>query len=372
MNIPLSCPDLTQKEIDAVTQVLRTPQLSLGPTLLDFERRIAEYVGREHAVAVSSGTAALHLIVRALGIGPGDEVVTTPFSFISSANCMLFEHARPVFVDIDPVTLNMDVARIEKVITPRTRAILTVDVFGLPADWTALEKVAGRHGLTLIEDSCEALGAEYHGRKAGTFGRAAAFAFYPNKQMTMGEGGAIVTDDAEVARLCRSMRNQGRGEDAAWLQHERLGYNYRLSELHCALGVAQLERLDELLAKRERVAGMYNQRLGAWEAVSIPCEVSGVKRSWFVYVVVMDRRYSQEQRDTTLQKLQERGIGCSNYFTPIHLQPFYRDMFGYKRGDFPTTEQIAARTIALPFYGNLSEEQVEYVVTSLREALSKV
>ena len=367
MEIPLSNPDITELEIRYVTDVLRTPNLSLGPKLAEFETRMAEFVGVKYAVATNSGTSALHLIIKALRIKDGDEVITTPFSFVSSANCILFERARPVFVDIDPLTLNIDVNLIEERITAKTRAILAVDIFGYPAEWSKLEQLAKKHHLKLVEDSCEALGAEYKGRKAGTFGEAAAFAFYPNKQMTTGEGGIIVTNSREIADLCRSMRNQGRGDGDEWLEHQRLGYNYRLSDINCALGIAQLERIEELLAKRERVARMYNMKLKDWQEVRIPCSSPEVRRSWFVYAVVLEDRYSRENRDKILQELRKRGIGCSNYFTPIHLQPFYVEMFGFKKGDFPVTEHISERTIALPFYNNLSETEVDFVVENLKE-----
>ena len=372
MKIPLSNPDITELEIEFVTQVLRTPNLSLGPKLIEFETRMAEFAGVKYAIATNSGTSALHLIVKALGIRDGDEVITTPFSFISSANCILFEKAKPIFVDIDPLTLNIDANHIEEQITPKTKAILAVDIFGYPAEWNKLEQIAEEHHLKLIEDSCEALGAEYEGRKAGTFGEAAAFAFYPNKQMTTGEGGAIVTNNAEVASLCRSMRNQGREDSDEWLEHQRLGYNYRLSDINCALGIAQLERIEELLVKRERVAQMYNKSLKGWQEIRIPCSSPEVKRSWFVYVVVLEDRYSRENRNRILRELKKREIGCSDYFTPIHLQPFYMEMFGSKKGDFPITEHVSERTVALPFYNNLNEAEVDFVVQNLKEIVSKL
>jgi perosamine synthetase len=371
MKIPLSKPDITDLEIEYVTQVLKTPNLSLGPKLVEFETKMAKFIGVKQAVAVNSGTSALHLIIKSLGIKDGDEVITTPFSFISSANCILFERAKPVFVDIDPLTLNIDTSRIEERITTKTRAILAVDVFGYPADWDRLEPMAKEHRLQLIEDSCEALGAEYKGRKAGTFGEAAAFAFYPNKQMTTGEGGIIVTNNKEIADLCRSLRNQGRTGSEEWLEHQRLGYNYRLSDINCALGIAQLERIEELLVKRERAAQMYDARLKDWPEVTIPFSSPGVKRGWFVYVIVLADSYSRENRDRILKSLRERSIGCSNYFTPIHLQPFYAKQFGFKPGDFPVTERVSARTIALPFYGNLGEAEIDFVVKNLKEIVAK-
>jgi perosamine synthetase len=371
--IPLAQPDITEREIKAVIRVLRTPRLSLGPVLGAFEQKLAEYVGVKYAIAVNSGTSALHLCVKALGIGEGDEVITTPFSFVASANCILFERATPVFVDIDPQTLSVDVSKIEQKITPRTKAILAVDVFGHPADWDALERIAQKHHLKLIEDSAEALGAEYKGRKAGSFGDAAVFAFYPNKQITTGEGGVVLTNSDEISQLCRSLRNQGRGgEGQGWLRHERLGYNYRLSDIHCALGLAQFQRLDELLTARERVAQLYYERLEPLEAEGLlqrPYVAPHVKMSWFVYVVRLSEEFSQRDRDRVLRGLREQSIGCADYFPPIHLQPFYRELFGYKPGDFPVTERVAARTIALPFYTRLTEAEIDYVVEQLEALL---
>lgn len=369
MEIPLARPDITEREIQAVVSVLRTPHLSLGPKLREFEEKLAAYAGVRYAVAVNSGTSALHVIVRALGVTEGDEVITTPFSFVASSNCLLFERARPVFVDIDPLTLNIDVRRIEPAITERTRAILAVDVFGHPAEWDELERIARRYHLKLIEDSAEAIGAEYRGRKAGSFGDAALFAFYPNKQMTTGEGGAVLTNDEHMAKLCRSLRNQGRGDGNDWLQHERLGYNYRLSEINCALGLAQLERLEEMLLSRERVAQMYNERLQNVKGVHVPYVAPHVKISWFVYVIRLAEQYTQADRDRIIEELRARGIQCGKYFSPIHLQPFYREMFGYQPGDFPVAESVAARTIALPFYNRLTEEQIDFVVSELKALL---
>ncbi len=371
-SIPLARPDIGPKEIQYVTDVLRTPYLSLGPKLPEFEEKLAAYAGVSYGIAVNSGTSALHLMVKAMGIGAGDEVITTPFSFVASSNCMLFEGAKPVFVDIDPKTCNIDVSKIERAITPRTKAILAVDVFGQPADWDAISQIAQRHNLLIIEDSAEAIGAEYKGRRAGTFGDAAVYAFYPNKQMTTGEGGIILTNDEKIAKLCKSYRNQGRGEAGAWLQHERVGFNFRLSELNCALGLAQLERLEELLQKRESVAQLYNKRLKNIKDLHIPFVGPDVKMSWFVYVVRLSDRFVREDRDRMQSELRARGIENSNYFSPIHLQPFYQEQFGYKRGDFPVTEHVADRTIALPFYNQLTGEEINYIGHQLESLLNKL
>ncbi len=374
--IPLARPDLTEREVEAVVRVLRTPRLSLGPVLKAFERKLAEVAGVKHAVAVNSGTSALHLCVKALGIEEGDEVITTPFSFIASANCILFERAKPVFVDIDPDTLNLDPELVETAITKRTRAILAVDVFGHPAEWDALTHIAKEHGLKLIEDAAEALGAAYKGRPAGSFGDAAVFAFYPNKQITTGEGGAVLTGEDEIVKLCRSLRNQGRGEGstAGWLQHERLGYNYRLSDVNCALGLAQLERLDELLAQREHVAQLYNERLEPLERRGLlrrPHVAPHVRMSWFVYVVRLEDRFTRRERDLVLEKLRAQGVECADYFPPIHLQPVYRAL-GYKPRDFPVAEAVAQRTLALPFHTRLTPDDVDYVVKQLEAALDSL
>ena len=366
MEIPLARPDITEWEIEAVVNVLRSLSLSLGPKLREFEQKLAEYVGVKYAIVVNSGTSALHLIIKALKIEEGDEVITTPFSFVASANCILFERATPVFVDIDPLTWNIDPNLIDAKITEKTKAILAVDVFGHPAELDRLRKIAEKYTIRLIEDAAEALGAEYKGEKAGSLADGAIFGFYPNKQITTGEGGAILTDGEEMVEFCRSLRNQGRSNGEGWLEHDRLGYNYRLSDINCALGIAQLERIDELLKKRARVAQLYNERLREIDGIAIPYIAPDVKKSWFVYVVKLHDDFSHEDRDKILKDLRERGIECSNYFGPIHLQPFYRRMFGYKEGDFPVTEQIAARTIALPFYGNITEKEIDYVCDNLR------
>ncbi|HCP31965.1 TPA: polysaccharide biosynthesis protein [Candidatus Acetothermia bacterium] len=371
MKIPLAKPDITAREIEAVVGILRTPQLSLGPKLEEFEKKLAEYAGVNHAVATNSGTSALHLIIRALGIGPGDEVITTPFSFIASANCILFEGAKPIFVDIDRKTLNIDPERIKGAITSKTKAILGVDVFGHPADWLALEKIAQEHGLLLIEDSAEALGSELAGRRCGSFGKAAVFGFYPNKQITTGEGGMVVTDDSQVAALCHSMTNQGRGEGSEWLEHVRLGYNYRMDEMSAALGLAQLSRIEEIIAARAQVAKWYTKAFQQIEGVEPPYMAADIKMSWFVYVVRLNEAFTQKDRDRILNGLKQRGIGCRNYFAPIHLQPFYKETLGTKKGDFPITEAVSWRTIALPFYNRLKKEQVGIVVDVLSDLINQ-
>ena len=369
MEIPLARPDITEREIEAVAAVLRTPNLSLGPKLGEFERLMADYCGTAHAVACSSGTAALHMLIQAMGIGSGDEVITTPFSFVASANCALFEGARPVFVDIDADTWNIDANKIEPAVTAKTRALIPVDVFGQIADMDPIRAVAQRHDLQVIEDSCEALGGRYKGRRAGSLGDAGVFGFYPNKQMTTGEGGMIVTDDLALVEQLRSIRNQGRGTGAGWLSHERLGYNFRLSDINCALGIVQLERIDHILAARKRVADWYLERIAGESRLITQRFSSDVEMSWFVYVVRLTDDYSRDDRDRMLEALRTQHIACSNYFAPIHLQPFYREQFGYGEGDFPVCEALGARTIALPFFGQMTEAQIDRVCTTLIDLL---
>ena len=367
MKIPLAQPDLTWLERKAVLDVVESTFLSLGPKVLEFERAMAQYINVKHAIAVNSGTSGLHLIVRALGIGRNDEVITTPFSFIASANCVLMESARPIFVDIDPETYNIDPNKVEAAITPRTKAILGVDVFGRCAEWDRIGEIAHRRGLAVIEDSCEAIGAEVLGKMAGSFGDAGCLAFYPNKQMTTGEGGMILTNRDDVAALCRSMRNQGRDEGQGWLEHARLGFNYRLSEIHCALGLAQLSRIDDLLAKRAAVAELYREQLSHHDDFFLPVGPRQGRLSWFVYVVRLADRFTRADRDRILLALRENGIGCNSYFAPIHLQPFYIEQFGFKPGDFPVTEHISERTIALPFFTTMTADQVAQVADCLTQ-----
>jgi len=380
MQVPLSSPDITELEKNAVLEVLNTAQLSLGPKLPAFEQAVAAYTGVKYAVAVNSGTSALHLIVRALGIGEGDLVITTPFSFIASSNCFLFEKAIPVFVDIEPQTYNLDPVKVKTKIKElkeqgqKVKAILAVDVFGHPADWAELEKIAQEEDLFLIDDSCEAIGASYTSqgqtKKAGSFGDAGCFAFYPNKQITTGEGGIITTNKQNIYDLALSMRNQGRAVmGSAWLGHERLGYNYRLSDINCALGLAQMQRLPEILAKRQKVANYYLEQLQDVPGLNLPYIAPNVEISWFVFVVRLADQYTQQDRDQIMQKLRTQGVQCNNYFVPIHYQPFYQQLFGYQEGDFPITEQIAQRTIALPFFSNMTNAQIDYVVATLKNAL---
>lgn len=369
--IPLSRPDLTEAERRAVADVMQSPRLAFGPQLEAFEAHMAERCGTEHAVAVSSGTAALHCIVRGLGVGAGDEVITTPYSFVASSNAILFEEATPRFVDVDPTTYNIDVAQVEAALTHRTRAILAVDVFGCPADWPALTALAETNDLLLIADACEAIGASIDDRPIGSWGHAASFGFYPNKQITTGEGGCITTDDADLARRCRSLRNQGRADDGQ-MRHVRLGYNYRLDELSAALGRVQLERLDAILARRAAVAAAYDEALAPLkEHLVLPTTPPDRTRSWFVYVVrLRDAVGGAAVRDRILDALRDARIGCAPYFPAIHLQPYYRDRFGFQRGAFPVCESVADRTFALPFFGGMTDAQVDRVADVLGNVLA--
>ncbi|NLZ43524.1 MAG: DegT/DnrJ/EryC1/StrS family aminotransferase [Clostridia bacterium] len=366
--IPLSRPDITEKEIRRVNAVLRSPYLSGGTALKEFEAKAARVAGTKYAVGVSSGTAALHLILLALGIGAGDEVITTPFSFVASANCILYAGAKPVFADIDPETLNLDPKEAEARITPRTKAILVVHVFGFPAAMDEFRRIAAENGVFLIEDACEAIGARWRGEPAGGLGTMGAFAFYPNKQVTTGEGGMVVTNEEGYAELVRSLSNQGRRPNDSWLTHERLGYNYRLDELSAALGCAQLDRLPEILAARERVAAWYQEELREIPELNLPQDrlVPGVKPSWFLYVV---RFSSPELRERVAAALAEEGIENKPYFPAIHLQPFYRRTFGYQGGEFPEAERAAATCLALPFYNKLRREQIAAVGNIIKKAV---
>ena len=370
--IPLSQPDVTQREIDAVVEVLQSPTLSIGPKVVEFERKVAAVVNRRHAVAVSNGTCGLHVAMLAAGVGPGDEVVTTPFSFVASANCILYVGAKPVFVDIDPRTLNMDVSRVTEAITPRTKAIVGVETFGHPGGMIELEQLAQRHELILVEDSCEGFGGRVGAtpRAIGSFGRASVFGFYPNKQITTGEGGMICTDDDVFADSCRALRNQGR-EGMSWLAHQRLGYNYRLSEMNAAMGAVQVDRLDEILDARTRVARLYMDRLLDNRFLILPTLADDTHMSWFVFVVRLNDLFEAGDRDALMAELRADGIGCNNYFPPIHLQPYMAAQFSFTPGMFPVTEYVSARTLALPFFGSMTTAQVDRVCETLNRLLER-
>ncbi len=386
----MSSPDLTDAERQAVQNVVNTSILSMGHWITDFETSFCKMTGLKHAVGVSSGTAGLHLCVRAAEISASDLVITTPFSFVSSANVILYENAIPIFVDVNPKSGNIDPQLVRDAVQdlmeggkkahkwlPRKRAgkkctlkaILPVDVFGQPADLEPIRKLANQFNLKMIEDSCEALGAEYNSKPAGSFGDYAVFAFYPNKQITTGEGGVIVTSDDKAAGMMRALRNQGRAPGDTWLQHTFLGYNYRLDEMSAALGATQMTRLDELLKKRDRVANWYTERLSEISGVEPPMiEPFTTRMSWFVYVVRLDKKIN---RDGIAKRLEGRGVHVRPYFLPIHLQPYMVERFGYCEGDFPVTEDLGRRGLALPFSGVMTEEQVDYVCSVIRDELSR-
>jgi perosamine synthetase len=367
--IPLARPVLGAEEEQAVLEVLRSGQLSLGPRLQEFEQAFAERVGAPLASAVSSGTAGLHLALRAVGVGEGDEVVTSPFSFVASANAALYERARPVFADIDPVTLNLDPEAAAAAVSDRTRVLLPVHIFGYPAAMPAFEQLARRHDLAIVEDACEALGAVHaDGPAVGARGHLAAFGFYANKQLTTGEGGMLTLADPALKERIDSERNQGRAPDMGWLDHDRLGFNYRLSDIACALGIAQLGRLDEMLAQRARAAGLYREALAAIEELELPCPDSGGdRRGWFVFVVQVPRGVD---RDETVRALAAVGIQSKPYLPAIHLMSFYRERFGHREGEFPICEDVAARSLALPFFPEIAEGQIARVAQELAAALA--
>jgi perosamine synthetase len=372
MRIPLSAPDVTAAEVEAVSAVLRTSQLSLGPKLEEFEQAMARYVGASHAVAVSSGTSGLHLCMLALGVAAGDEVIVPSFTFIAAANAARYVGATPVFVDIDPRTLNLDPARIAEAITPRTRAIVVVHTFGCPAALAEILEIAGRHRLSVIEDACEALGAEFEGRRVGSFGDAGVFGFYPNKQITTGEGGVLVTGDPRIAALARKLRNQGRGAAGEWLEHEELGYNYRIAEVSCALGIEQLKRIEAILERRAAVAREYQRRLESHPDLELPAIALARRRiSWFVYVVRLRAHRAASHRGKIVEAMAARGIACGRYFAPIHLQPAYRTQ-PHRCMDLTQTELIAPRTLALPFFNRITGEQIEEVCRTLCEVLGAI
>jgi len=350
--------------------VLRSGRLSLGPRVAQFERMFAARVGARHASAVASGTAGLHLALRAVGVGDGDEVLTSPFSFVASANAAIYERARPVFADIDPVTLNLDPRAAAAAVSTRTRALLPVHIFGYPADLPAFEQLAQRHRLAIVEDACEALGAVHaDGVAVGGRGHAAAFGFYANKQLTTGEGGMIVMADGALKERIDSERNQGRAPDMGWLDHDRLGFNYRLTDIACALGIAQLARLEQMLAARARVAARYREALGEIEELQLPCaDAGGNRRGWFVFVVQLPDGFDRAE---VIRALAERGVQSKPYLPAIHLMSFYRERFGHRSGEFPVCEDVAARSLALPFFPELSEAQIARVAGAMRAALGR-
>jgi perosamine synthetase len=366
--IPLARPVLGDEEIEAVAEVLRSGQLSLGPRVPAFEEAFAARVGAPFASAVSSGTAGLHLALRAVGVGEGDEVITSPLSFVASANAAIYERARPVFADIDPVTLNLDPAAAANAITERTRALLPVHIFGYPADMAAFEGIAARHDLAIVEDACEALGARHSdGIAVGGRGHPAVFGFYANKQLTTGEGGMITLGEEAWKLQVDSERNQGRAPDMGWLDHDRLGFNYRLSDIASAIGLVQLQRLDGMLESRTSVAACYREALAGIEGLGLPCaDLDGDVRGWFVFVVQVPRG---RDRDATMLALREHGVQSKPYLPAIHLMSFYRERFGHRPGEFPTCEDIAARSLALPFFPGMTEGEVQRVADALSAVL---
>ena len=368
--IPLSRPYLGEREEELVLDVLRSGRLSLGPVIERFEELVAERVGAPYAVALSSGTAGLHLLCRAAGLGPGDEAITSPLSFVASANCFVLEGATPVFADVDPRTLNLDPAAVEAAVTERTKAIVAVDIFGYPCELDELGVIAEKHGLVLIDDSCEALGAEYKGAPLGSQGPSAVFAFYPNKQVATGEGGIVTTHSEDEWKLLRSLRNQGRSyESGRWFHHPYLGFNYRWTDLQAAVGVAQLEKLDEILELRSAAAARYAELLADVDGVELPVEDDADHvRSWFVYVVLLDEGVDRAQVSA---ELGAQGIECGEYLPCIHLQPYMREAFGFGEGLCPIAEEVSGRTLALPFFPQLEREDQERVAAALQGALSK-
>lgn len=363
--VQIARPYIDKEDIQGVLNVLKSGWLSLGPKHKEFEKNIAEYVGVKYACAVSSGTAALHLGVRALELGEGDEVITSPFSFIASTNCLLYEHVKPVFVDIEETTLNINPSLIEKAITKKTKALLPVHIFGQSAEMDEMMKIARNKGLKVLEDSCESLGAKYKGKMVGSIGDIGTFAFYPNKQMTTGEGGMIVTNSQKIYDLCNSMRNQGRGKKEDWLVHERLGYNYRLDEMSASLGVTQLNKLNWMIAEKTKIVNWYNKSLEDVSGLLLPEVGSFRTHTWFVYVI----RIQNGKRDRVMGSLQNDGIQVKPYLPTIHLQPFMKKMFGYTKGNFPIAEKVATETLALPLYIGLKQKDIEFISDRVKGAL---
>jgi perosamine synthetase len=364
--INLSAPWIDERDEELVLEVLRSGWLSLGPTGPRFESMLGDAVGAPYSAAVSSGTAGLHLCMHLAGVQPGDEVITSPYSFVASANCAIYMGATPVFADIDPQTYNLDPAAVEAAITPRTKALVAVDIFGYPAEYDALIPLCEQHGIALIEDSCEALGAQYKGKPLGSHGHPAVWAFYPNKQMTTGEGGAVTTHDEEQHELLVSLRNQGRLETSSWLQHGRLGYNYRLDDLSAALGIGQLEKLDRILEARREVAARYGELLATVDVETPLADDADHVRSWFVYVVKLPAGID---RGAVMSRLAEQGIATAPYLPSIHLQSYMRELYGFSEGMLPVSEDCSERTMALPFHARLDRDDQERVVAALRVVL---
>jgi perosamine synthetase len=365
--IQLSSPWLDEREDELVAEVLSSGRLSLGPTIDRFEDEFAAAVGAPYAAAVSSGTAGLHLLCIAAGVGPGDEVVTSPYSFVASANCAIYEGATPVFADVDPRTLNLDPAAVEAAITDRTRAVIAVDIYGYPCELDELRSICQTRGIALIEDACEALGARYKGRSIGSQGPSAVFAFYPNKQITTGEGGMVTTHSESEWRLLRSLRNQGRADSGGWLEHARLGFNYRIDDVRAAIGLGQLEKLDAILAGRAAVAARYSELLGSISGLGLPCaDDDDHERSWFVYVVALP---PDADREAVIATLEGRGVQTARYLPCIHLQPYMQERFGYRVGLCPVAEEMSSRTLALPFHARLPEDDQHVVAEALRGAM---
>lgn len=370
MRIPLSSPDIDERDIEAVTSVLRTPQLSLGPKLIAFESAVAQYIGAPHAVALSSGTAGLHLGLQALGISEGDEVIVPSFAFIAVANAVRYLRAVPVFADIDPITLNLDPESVAGAVTSKTRAIVVVHTFGCPADLNPILRIARTHNLCVIEDACEAIGAEYRGQRAGSLGDLGVFSFYPNKPITTGEGGVVVVRDPLVAGTIRALRNQGRTDHDGWLEHTLLGYNYRLPEMSCALGLSQLKRIDSILDRRASLAQRYCEALREYpEIAPPPLMVTDGRICWFAFVVRLPPGFTHEDRRRIMEMMTAQGIGCRAYFPPVHLQPLYS---AFARGPLPVTEQLAPRTLALPFFNALTDGQIAEVCRTLNKTVKQI
>ena len=366
--IGLSLPWLDERETELVADVLRSGRLSLGPTIDRFEEAFAEVVGAPYAAAVSSGTAGLHLLCITAGVGPGDEVVTSPYSFVASANCAIYEGATPVFADIDPRTLDLSPAAVEAAITDRTRAVVAVDIYGYPCELDELRTICDARGIALIQDACEALGARYKGAPVGSQGPPAVFAFYPNKQITTGEGGMVTTHSESEWRLLRSLRNQGRADSGGWLEHARLGFNYRIDDIRAAIGIGQLEKLDDILRARSEVAARYTGMLADVPGLELPCaDDVEHERSWFVYVVTLP---AGVDRELVISSLTDRGIQTARYLPCIHLQPYMQERFGYRHGLCPVAEDLASRTLALPFHARLAVDDQAYVADALRHALA--